>query len=101
LRAKGRIGISLQTPSSVSAARHVVQYAGVPRCQVRLISSALITIQSVLTFRRYANDASLNRELKEVSRWNDPAANFLTVSPNPLSRMISALSNCICLASHP
>lgn len=36
---------------------------------------------------RYANDADMNRELKEVSRWNDPAANFLTVrfSSNPFS----------------
>ena len=33
--------------------------------------------------RRYANDADLNRELKDVSRWNDPAANFLTVRLPP------------------
>ncbi|KAL7416711.1 Pre-mRNA-splicing factor of RES complex-domain-containing protein [Mrakia frigida] len=26
----------------------------------------------------YANDASMNREMREESRWNDPAANFLT-----------------------
>lgn len=29
--------------------------------------------------RRYADDAEMNDELKEVERWNDPAANFLTV----------------------
>lgn len=28
---------------------------------------------------RYANDAKMNKELAEVSRWNDPAADFLTV----------------------
>lgn len=33
-----------------------------------------------LTVFRYANDASINRELREVERWNDPAAEFLTVS---------------------
>ncbi|GAA5960408.1 hypothetical protein JCM21900_003542 [Sporobolomyces salmonicolor] len=27
---------------------------------------------------RYADDADMNAELKEVERWNDPAANFLT-----------------------
>ncbi|GAA6022232.1 hypothetical protein JCM11491_001674 [Sporobolomyces phaffii] len=27
---------------------------------------------------RYADDAEMNDELKEVERWNDPAANFLT-----------------------
>jgi hypothetical protein len=42
---------------------------------------------------RYANDADMNRELKEVSRWNDPAANFLTVrfSSNPFSSVPSYL----------
>lgn len=29
---------------------------------------------------RYADDAGMNRELREVDRWNDPAAEFLTVS---------------------
>ena len=28
---------------------------------------------------RYADDRSMNRELREVERWNDPAAEFLTV----------------------
>lgn len=31
--------------------------------------------------RRYADDADMNREMREVERWNDPAAAFLTVSP--------------------
>lgn len=30
---------------------------------------------------RYADDIHINRELREVERWNDPAAEFLTVSP--------------------
>lgn len=29
---------------------------------------------------RYADDQEMNDELREVERWNDPAANFLTVS---------------------
>lgn len=29
--------------------------------------------------RRYADDEEMNDELREVERWNDPAANFLTV----------------------
>lgn len=41
-----------------------------------------------LTFPRYANDASLNRDLKEVSRWNDPAANFLTVCDRSSSHVL-------------
>ena len=39
--------------------------------------------------RRYADDEEMNDELREVERWNDPAANFLTVlhySP-PLSTL--------------
>lgn len=30
---------------------------------------------------RYADDEDMNNELKEQERWNDPAANFLTVRP--------------------
>lgn len=29
---------------------------------------------------RYADDQAMNDEMKEVDRWNDPAAAFLTVS---------------------
>jgi hypothetical protein len=29
---------------------------------------------------RYADDVHINREMREVERWNDPAAEFLTVS---------------------
>lgn len=29
---------------------------------------------------RYADDVGMNREMREVERWNDPAAEFLTVS---------------------
>lgn len=29
---------------------------------------------------RYQDDVGMNRELREVERWNDPAAEFLTVS---------------------
>lgn len=39
---------------------------------------------------RYADDAEMNDELKEVERWNDPAANFLTVSLQSLWPMTSA-----------
>jgi hypothetical protein len=28
---------------------------------------------------RYADDVAMNREMREVERWNDPAAEFLTV----------------------
>jgi hypothetical protein len=34
----------------------------------------------VIFDNRYADDAGMNRELREVDRWNDPAAEFLTVS---------------------
>lgn len=30
---------------------------------------------------RYADDVHINREMKEVERWNDPASEFLTVRP--------------------
>ena len=30
----------------------------------------------------YADDKELNEDLKARDRWNDPAAQFLTVSPN-------------------
>lgn len=29
---------------------------------------------------RYADDVQINREMREVERWNDPASEFLTVS---------------------
>ncbi len=29
---------------------------------------------------RYADDAAMNKELREVDRWNDPAQEFLSVS---------------------
>lgn len=32
---------------------------------------------------RYADDQAMNDEMKEVDRWNDPAAAFLTVSLSP------------------
>ena len=28
---------------------------------------------------RYADDVHINREMREVERWNDPASEFLTV----------------------
>ena len=31
---------------------------------------------------RYADDVHINREMREVERWNDPASEFLTVSTN-------------------
>jgi hypothetical protein len=38
---------------------------------------------------RYADDLGMNRELREVERWNDPAAEFLTVSRYPLEYLTS------------
>ncbi|GAA5928782.1 Bud13/CWC26 family protein [Sporobolomyces koalae] len=35
---------------------------------------------------RYADDEEMNDELKEVERWNDPAANFLTKSKSEKSK---------------
>jgi len=43
------------------------------------------------TDHRHADDVQINREMREVERWNDPAAEFMTVrrplpsSPLPLS----------------
>jgi hypothetical protein len=38
---------------------------------------------------RYADDIHINREMREVERWNDPASEFLTVSLDPVSFLIS------------
>lgn len=44
---------------------------------------------------RYADDADLNTEQRNVERWNDPAALFLTVSPSHIlpSRQLTVLIN--------
>jgi len=42
---------------------------------------------------RYADDIHINREMREVERWNDPAAEFLTVSPIPFPLMVPLGSN--------
>ena len=36
---------------------------------------------------RYADDVHINREMREVERWNDPASEFLTVSPSLTYRL--------------
>lgn len=46
------------------------------------LSSCSFSIALTLLYllNRYADDEDMNDELKERERWNDPAANFLTVS---------------------
>lgn len=35
---------------------------------------------------RHADDEDMNNEMRQEERWNDPAAAFLTVSPDPFFR---------------
>lgn len=44
--------------------------------RIAILLSTLLTV-------RYADDAAMNREMRQVERWNDPAAEFLTVSVEP------------------
>lgn len=45
-----------------------------------LLILATLNFSLSLADRRYADDVSMNREMAEVERWNDPAAQFLSVS---------------------
>lgn len=49
---------------------------------------------------RYADDIHINREMREVERWNDPAAEFLTVCPTFLDQQLSAEFSIVSKADH-
>ena len=42
---------------------------------------AMVATLRMIADKRYADDVHINREMREVERWNDPASEFLTVSP--------------------
>ena len=41
----------------------------------------MVATRRIIADNRYADDVHINREMREVERWNDPASEFLTVSP--------------------
>lgn len=44
------------------------------------IPQSVHEVTATLTPPRYADDVSMNQEMREVERWNDPAAEFISVS---------------------
>jgi len=45
-----------------------------------VIAAATAASRRIRANDRYADDVHINREMREVERWNDPASEFLTVS---------------------
>ena len=55
------------------------------------IAATMAACRRIRANDRYADDVHINREMREVERWNDPASEFLTVStsltyhPSPIT----------------
>lgn len=50
---------------------------------------------------RHADDVQINREMREVERWNDPAAEFITVCARPMTLCFLIRTPCRATTDQP